>query len=252
MSVQVTNNGQASAAFSVKAQASSPSFFNINGGPYVVAQHGADYSLVGPASLFPGASTPAKPGETVILYANGFGPTTPAAVSGALAQSGNPSPLPAVAIGGLAAEVQFAGLVSSGLFQINVVIPTNAPSGDNTLFRDAQWRTGSAGGAQALVATSATTRFTHSRRGSSQWDKTCKVWCRIRASIILPTRRTIIPCGMAPRAWDSSCSTPARPDGPIPCSSPPPSPRPSPSNCSIPRLITEIQNELSGQKECSR
>ena len=42
VSVQVTNNGQASASFPVKAQASSPSFFNINGGPYVVAQHGTE------------------------------------------------------------------------------------------------------------------------------------------------------------------------------------------------------------------
>jgi uncharacterized protein (TIGR03437 family) len=79
--VQVTNNGQTSAAFPVKTQASSPSFFAISGGPYVVAQHSADYSLVGPSSLYPGATTPAQPGEAVILYANGFGPTTPAAVS---------------------------------------------------------------------------------------------------------------------------------------------------------------------------
>ena len=42
VSVEVTNNGQASASFPVKAQASSPSFFNINGGPYVVAQHGTE------------------------------------------------------------------------------------------------------------------------------------------------------------------------------------------------------------------
>ena len=132
-SVQVTNNRQTSAAFSVKAQSSSPSFFNINGGPYVVAQHSADYTLVGPASLFPGASTPAKPGETVILYANGFGPTTPPAVGGTLKQSGNLNPLPAVEIGGIAAQVQFAGLVMPGLFQINVVVPANTPSGDNSL-----------------------------------------------------------------------------------------------------------------------
>ncbi|HTP31670.1 MAG TPA: IPT/TIG domain-containing protein, partial [Candidatus Acidoferrales bacterium] len=32
VAVQLTNNGQASAVFSVKAQAASPSFFNINGG----------------------------------------------------------------------------------------------------------------------------------------------------------------------------------------------------------------------------
>ncbi len=133
VSVQVTNNGQASAAFTVKAQTSSPSFFVINGGPYVVAQHSADYSLVGAASLYPGASTPAKAGETVLLYANGFGPTTPAAVSGAIGQSGTVSPLPVISIGGIAAQVQFAGLISPGLFQINVVIPSNVPSGDNAI-----------------------------------------------------------------------------------------------------------------------
>lgn len=133
VAVQVTNNGQTSAAFPVKARTSTPSFFAINGGPYVVAQHSADYGLIGPASLYPGVSTPAQPGETVILYANGFGPTVPAAVSGSLTQSGNLTPLPAVTIGGIQATVQFAGLVSPGLFQINVVIPESAPSGDNTL-----------------------------------------------------------------------------------------------------------------------
>ena len=133
VAVQLTNNGQASAVFSVKAQAASPSFFNINGGPYVVAQHSADYSLIGPAGLYPGTTTPAKPGETVILYANGFGPTTPAPVSGAPAQTGTLTPLPTVTIAGIAATVQFAGLVSPGLFQINVVVPQNAPGGDDPL-----------------------------------------------------------------------------------------------------------------------
>ena len=131
--VQLTNNGQTSATFSVKAQPSSPSFFSLNGGPYVVAQHSANYSLVGPTSLYPGVSTPAQPGETVILYANGFGPTVPAAVSGSLSQSGSLTPLPAVTIAGIKATVQFAGLVSPGLFQINVTVPANAPSGDDTL-----------------------------------------------------------------------------------------------------------------------
>ena len=133
VSVQVTNNGQVSASFSAKAQASSPSFFNIDGGPYAVAQHAADNTLVGAASLVSGVTTPAKPGETLVLYANGFGPTTPAAVGGALSQSGSLNPLPVVAIGGIPAQVQFAGLVSPGLFQINVVVPPNAQSGDNTL-----------------------------------------------------------------------------------------------------------------------
>ena len=71
-----------------------------------------------------------------------------------------------------------------------------------------------------------------------QVEKTCKAWCRIRA-IIRRTRRTIIPCRMAPRAWGSSCSTPARPDGPTRRSSLQPSPQPSRSNCSIPRRTIE-------------
>ena len=63
--VQVTVNG-VSAGFTAQAQAISPSFFVFNGGPYVTATH-ANGSLLGPASLYPGSTTPAKPGETVVL-----------------------------------------------------------------------------------------------------------------------------------------------------------------------------------------
>ena len=133
--VQVTNNGAVSPPFTVQAQTLSPSFFNLNGGPYVLAQHGADNSLIGPASFsVPGyAFTPAKPGETVVLYANGFGQTSTPVVAGSETQGGNLSPPPIVTIGGTNAQVTFAGLISPGLFQFNVVIPTNAPSGDNTI-----------------------------------------------------------------------------------------------------------------------
>lgn len=127
--VQVTANGLTSSTFTAQAQASSPSFFLFNGGAYVAATH-ADGSLLGPTTLYPGASTPAKPGETVVLYANGFGSTSTAVVSGSELQSGSLSPLPVIAIGGTAASVQFAGLVSPGLFQFNVTVPTGTPVGD--------------------------------------------------------------------------------------------------------------------------
>ena len=130
--VVVNNNGATSAPATVSSQALSPSFF-IASGPYVLAQHGADSSLVGPTSLYPGSSTPAKPGEIVVLYANGFGLVSQAVVSGSIMQTGTLSPLPAVTIGGINAAVQFAGLVSPGLFQFNVVVPATAPSGDNAL-----------------------------------------------------------------------------------------------------------------------
>jgi uncharacterized protein (TIGR03437 family) len=51
VAVQVTNNGLSSPAFTAAAQPVSPSFFVFNGGPYVAAQHAADYSLAGPANL---------------------------------------------------------------------------------------------------------------------------------------------------------------------------------------------------------
>jgi uncharacterized protein (TIGR03437 family) len=130
--VQVTVNGVASTAFTAQAQALSPSFFVFNSGPYVAAKH-ADGSLVGPATLYPGSSTPAKPGETAVLYANGFGATSTAVVSGSLVQSGTLSPLPVIKIGNTAATVQFAGLVSPGEFQFNVVVPSTTPNGDQAI-----------------------------------------------------------------------------------------------------------------------
>jgi uncharacterized protein (TIGR03437 family) len=132
ISVVVTNNGQISAAFNAPTQSLSPSFFVFNGGPYVAATH-PDGTLIGPASLFPGATSPAKPGETIVLYANGFGPTNVPVQSGSVAQSGTLSPLPAVKIGGTDAVVQFAGLVSPGEFQFNVVVPANTPNGDQPI-----------------------------------------------------------------------------------------------------------------------
>jgi uncharacterized protein (TIGR03437 family) len=131
--VVLMGNGAVSASFTVQAQAISPSFFVINGGPYIVAQHAATYSLVGPTSLYPGSTTPARPGETVVIYANGFGPTSVPAVSGAETQSGTLSPLPAVSIGGVSAAVQYAALVSPGLFQFNVVVPPSLANGDQPI-----------------------------------------------------------------------------------------------------------------------
>jgi uncharacterized protein (TIGR03437 family) len=134
--VVVTNNGSASASYTAQAQAASPSFFIIGAGPYVLAQHGADYSLLGPASLSsPGYTfSPAKPNETVLLYANGFGPVSPAVVSGSPAQTGTLTPLPTVTIGGITATVAFAGINGyAGLYQFNVVVPSTVTNGDQPI-----------------------------------------------------------------------------------------------------------------------
>ena len=131
--VQVTNGGVTSPAFMAQAKAASPSFFVFGGGPYVAAVH-ASGGLIGPATLYPGSTTPAKPGETILLFANGFGAVNPAVVSGSSVQTGTLPALPAIMIGGQPALVQFAGIHSTpGEFQFNVVVPSGLPNGDQTL-----------------------------------------------------------------------------------------------------------------------
>jgi uncharacterized protein (TIGR03437 family) len=130
--VQAATNAGTSASFAALAQAESPSFFILGAGPYVVATHAAG-SLIGPTSLYPGQTTPAQPGETIVLYANGFGRTSTSVMSGSETQSGSLNPLPVITIGGTPATVQFAGLISPGLFQLNVVVPASTPAGDSAL-----------------------------------------------------------------------------------------------------------------------
>jgi uncharacterized protein (TIGR03437 family) len=133
-SVQVvlTNNGAPSAAFTAQAQPASPSFFVFNGGPYVAATH-LNGTYLGPTTLYPGLTTPAKANEIVVLYANGFGTTSTSVVSGSETQSGNLTPLPVIKIGGITATVQFAGLVAPGEFQFNVVVPIGLTNGDQSI-----------------------------------------------------------------------------------------------------------------------
>jgi uncharacterized protein (TIGR03437 family) len=131
VAVQLTLNGAASNTMTAQKAAYAPSFFLYNSDKYIVALH-ADYTLIGPTTLYPGASTPAKAGETIILFGNGFGPTTPAIVNGQIV-SGAPklaNPV-TIQIGGVSGIVPaFAGLTFAGEYQIDVTIPVSTPSGD--------------------------------------------------------------------------------------------------------------------------
>jgi uncharacterized protein (TIGR03437 family) len=131
VSIVVTNGAYSSAPYAVNLRQAAPSFLRFGATGYIAAQH-PDYSLLGPAAMsVPGyVFTPAHPGETVLLYAVGFGlPSTPV-VNGSATQSGTLA-LPDIQIGGVPATVAFAGIISPGLVQINMVIPTTAASGDN-------------------------------------------------------------------------------------------------------------------------
>jgi uncharacterized protein (TIGR03437 family) len=127
----VLADGAATSTFTAQAQPISPSFFVFDG-VHVAGVH-LDGGDIGPATLYPGLTTPAQPGEAVELFANGFGPTFDLVTAGSTTQSGSLYPLPLVSIGGIPATVLFAGLVAPGEFQFNVVVPSNAPAGDQLL-----------------------------------------------------------------------------------------------------------------------
>lgn len=128
--VVVTNGSSSSAPFPVTMTTAVPSFFLFSSAGYVVATH-LNGSLLGPASLFPGSSTPAAPGETVVLYATGFGLPSSPLTNGSDTQSGALPSLPTCQVGANPAAVVFAGLVSPGLDQIQITIPNGTSSGDN-------------------------------------------------------------------------------------------------------------------------
>ena len=131
--VVVTAGGVSSEPFMVKLRAAAPGFPLVGGTKYLVATH-ADYSLVGPRSLStPGYRfAPASPGEIITMYGFGFGlPTTPL-TPGSSSQSGSLPIPPTVEIGGVPASVIFAGVVSPGLYQLNVRVPDTLEEGDHS------------------------------------------------------------------------------------------------------------------------
>jgi uncharacterized protein (TIGR03437 family) len=134
VSVQVSNNGLTSAASTAQLQTAAPAFF-LWSGKYAVATR-PDYSLVGPAGLFQGVTTtPAKPGDVIILWGTGFGATTPAVDPGVLPPSdqlANVANTVTVTIAGVPATVVGAALApgNAGLYQIAVQIPSSVSDGD--------------------------------------------------------------------------------------------------------------------------
>jgi uncharacterized protein (TIGR03437 family) len=93
----------------------------------IIAEH-ADYSLVT-------TDSPAKPGETILIYLSGLGATDTPVTSGAASPF---SPLahaltaPSVLLNGQSAPVAFYGLSPGmvGLYQINFQVPLETASGD--------------------------------------------------------------------------------------------------------------------------
>ena len=109
--VRVVRGNISSDPLMVQLDVASPAFFLLDG-KHVAALH-PDGVLVGPPGLLPNTVLrPARTGEELQLYANGLGPTTPPVPGDKLTASvvNTASPV-TVSIGGVPAEVLFAGLV---------------------------------------------------------------------------------------------------------------------------------------------
>jgi uncharacterized protein (TIGR03437 family) len=127
--VQVEFQGQTSAPVAMPVEPATPGLFSAG-------SSGAGQALaVNPDGTANGSAHPASPGDWILLYATGFGQTSPPGQDGALVNAGTlPQPiLPVTAqIGGQAAPVLYAGgapgLVA-GVLQVNVSIPAGAPTG---------------------------------------------------------------------------------------------------------------------------
>ncbi len=135
--VSIANGTNPPATATVSIAATAPGLFTADGsgaGPAAALNFSAaaGYTLNT-------AATPAKLGDTILLYLTGEGdynptitPRTGLVIPAAMSPLPQLNPLPTVTIGGAAATVSYAGpLVGSilGLLQINVVVPASAATG---------------------------------------------------------------------------------------------------------------------------
>jgi uncharacterized protein (TIGR03437 family) len=136
--VVVTNSAGSSAAATAFSQPEMPAFF-VWPNNQVVATH-TDFSWAVKNGTFPGVTTvPAKPGETIILWGTGFGPTTPETPKGVIVPSDktySSTAVPTVEVNLVSAMVYGAALAPgfAGLYQLAFQVPASLADGDYQVF----------------------------------------------------------------------------------------------------------------------
>jgi uncharacterized protein (TIGR03437 family) len=122
--VRVEYQLRSSDAVTLQVTASAPGIFGYAGKSQAVA--------VNQDGSFNSDTNPAARGDVVTLYATGEGQTSPAGVTGKLPLPGKwPAPAGNVAVtfAGIAGEVQFKGVTTAGVLQVNVKAPAAAAVG---------------------------------------------------------------------------------------------------------------------------
>jgi uncharacterized protein (TIGR03437 family) len=104
---------------------------------YVTAVDPITGLLLGTASADPRVARAAHPGDTIDLYAIGLGPTTPqfptsTDFSGVFSLTSTFN----VVLGGVSLKPSFAALISPGLYQVRIAVPSTIQTGDQAVLLD--------------------------------------------------------------------------------------------------------------------
>ncbi len=131
--VTVTTSAGTSLTFTVASSQYGPAFFTWPGDQAVATRQ--DFTLAVRNGTFGAATNAAKPGEVIILWGTGFGPTAPAAPTGVQIPANQTyltSTLPSVSSNNVAATVYGAALAPgfAGLYQVAIQVPSSIADGD--------------------------------------------------------------------------------------------------------------------------
>lgn len=134
VAVTVTNSAGTSDASSVTMQQVLPGLSVASN--YVRAVRSDNTIINGTGAAESGYTTAAAiaQGDVLALYGTGFGATDPTPAAGLVFTGAYKSTRTiTVTVGGISADVLYAGLVGPGLYQINVRIPTSVADGDQAV-----------------------------------------------------------------------------------------------------------------------
>ena len=129
----VNNRGSSSAIFPIQANQHGPAFFSWPGSQVVATR--PDYTYAVKNGTFGAATIAAKPGDVLILWGTGFGPTNPLTLPGSVVPSDrtySTATAPNVTVNNVPATVYGAALAPGfvGLYQIAIQVPASIPDGD--------------------------------------------------------------------------------------------------------------------------
>ena len=120
VSLVVTVGGVASTPFAISLDTYAPALFTANGSGT------GNGLLLTPAGTYVTLAAPAKPGDSIVIFGAGFGPTSPQSPTGTApaGPAATTSPV-TITVGKLPATVSYAGATPGflGLYQVNFTVP---------------------------------------------------------------------------------------------------------------------------------